>query len=337
MCLAATRISQRRPIPVAILIAGAWGMFGYLPMSPALAQPAAAGPGTPQAREEPAAQTGSGSGRTNARIGKGFPEADAFFSAAGLAQESGIVNVRACVRADGTLSADPTVEHSSGSPRLDEVALAFARAGSGHYVPATKNGKPVESCFVFRVVSNQDPPYDPVVAAQHAIPDSADIRACVGVDGKLTEDPTVARSSGNPRLDDGALRLAKAGSGRYTPLTANGKPVAGCFVFRVVFELQKHLGDGFPAARDFYPQASRLAGESGSPTVHVCVWPSGNVSGVPTVKLTSGNPRLDEAALALARAGSGHYKPDTEDGKPVSSCFVFSVSFTPNSQEVSEP
>ncbi|HYM29333.1 MAG TPA: hypothetical protein VET66_14380 [Steroidobacteraceae bacterium] len=36
---------------------------------------------------------------------------------------------------------------------------------------------------------------------------------------------------------------------------------------------------------------------------------------------------LDGGALALARAGSGHYRPATEDGRPVSACFPFRIRF----------
>lgn len=64
------------------------------------------------------------------------------------------------------------------------------------------------------------------------------VRACVGPDGRLTSAPTVAKTSGSSRLDEGALRLARAGSGRYTPATADGKPINSCFVFRVTFVLK---------------------------------------------------------------------------------------------------
>lgn len=64
------------------------------------------------------------------------------------------------------------------------------------------------------------------------------VRACVGPDGKLTADPSVARSSGSARLDAGALRLAKAASGRYIPATEDGKAVPGCINYNVKFQLR---------------------------------------------------------------------------------------------------
>lgn len=61
------------------------------------------------------------------------------------------------------------------------------------------------------------------------------VHSCVGADGKLSEEPTVQKSSGNARLDAAGLRCAKAGSGRYTPATEDGKAVPGCVSFNVRF------------------------------------------------------------------------------------------------------
>jgi hypothetical protein len=36
---------------------------------------------------------------------------------------------------------------------------------------------------------------------------------------------------------------------------------------------------------------------------------------------------LDEGALKLAKAGSGHYQPGTEDGQPATMCMVFKIKF----------
>jgi hypothetical protein len=60
----------------------------------------------------------------------------------------------------------------------------------------------------------------------------------VGSNGKLTEDPTVAKTSGNARLDEGAVKLAKAGSGHYQPGTEDGQPANTCNMFNIKFELR---------------------------------------------------------------------------------------------------
>jgi periplasmic protein TonB len=86
-------------------------------------------------------------------------------------------------------------------------------------------------------------------------------------------------------------------------------------------------GKGFPTAEEYYPPASKRLGEEGSANVHVCVGPNGKLTEEPTLAQTSGSSRLDEGALKLAKAASGHYQPGTEDGQPVASCTVFKIKF----------
>jgi periplasmic protein TonB len=86
-------------------------------------------------------------------------------------------------------------------------------------------------------------------------------------------------------------------------------------------------GKGFPNSEDYYPPASQRLSEEGSSNVHVCVGPNGKITEPPTIAQSSGSPRLDDGALKLATAGSGHYQAATEDGKPIQQCFVFRISF----------
>jgi TonB family protein len=83
----------------------------------------------------------------------------------------------------------------------------------------------------------------------------------------------------------------------------------------------------FPNAGDFYPSASRRLGEGGVATVRVCVNANGRLTAAPEIAVSSGSTRLDEGALKLARAGSGHYRTTTEDGRGVSDCYPFRVRF----------
>ena len=64
------------------------------------------------------------------------------------------------------------------------------------------------------------------------------VHVCVDASGRLTGEPTLAESSGVSRLDAGALRLAKAGSGHYRASTEDGSPVNSCYLFRVHFRLE---------------------------------------------------------------------------------------------------
>ena len=87
-------------------------------------------------------------------------------------------------------------------------------------------------------------------------------------------------------------------------------------------------GKNFPNTEDFYPEASKRLNEEGTAIVHACVGPDGRLEGTPTLQESSGKSRLDQAAIKLATAGSGKYKPATEDGRPVKSCFPFKIKFT---------
>ncbi|MFM2287828.1 MAG: Gram-negative bacterial TonB protein C-terminal [Pseudomonadota bacterium] len=86
-------------------------------------------------------------------------------------------------------------------------------------------------------------------------------------------------------------------------------------------------GAGFPATADYYPPGAIRLEETGAATVDVCVDNRGRLSKDPAIATSSGSSRLDGGALALAKAGSGHYRSTTEDGKPVASCFAIRVRF----------
>jgi len=86
-------------------------------------------------------------------------------------------------------------------------------------------------------------------------------------------------------------------------------------------------GAGFPDTADFYPSQAIRLGEQGVSTVQVCVDVNGRLTSDPTTLKGSGSARLDDGALKLARAGSGHYRASTEDGQPVSSCYPLGVRF----------
>ena len=96
----------------------------------------------------------------------------------------------------------------------------------------------------------------------------------------------------------------------------------------VIQRIQGGPGKGFPNTDDFYPSASRRLAETGATTVQVCVDAEGRLSGDPIIARSSGIRRLDDGALNLAKAGSGHYRPSTENGRPVSSCYPYRIRFS---------
>jgi TonB family protein len=94
-----------------------------------------------------------------------------------------------------------------------------------------------------------------------------------------------------------------------------------------VSRIQGGAGTGFPRPDDFYPESARRLEEQGNVIVQVCVDAKGHLTSDPTTLQSAGSPRLDEGALKLARAGSGHYRATTEDGQPVNSCYPLRIRF----------
>jgi periplasmic protein TonB len=78
--------------------------------------------------------------------------------------------------------------------------------------------------------------YYPAASMRLGEEGSAVIHACVAPTGKLSEDPTIAKTSGSSRLDEGAIKLAKAG--HYVAGTEDGKPTTGCFNMSIKFQLK---------------------------------------------------------------------------------------------------
>jgi periplasmic protein TonB len=95
----------------------------------------------------------------------------------------------------------------------------------------------------------------------------------------------------------------------------------------LVKSVQGGPGAGFPDTRDFYPSSAIRREEHGVATVAVCVDVNGRLTSAPTTVQSSGSARLDEGAIKLAQAGSGHYRASTEDGRPVNSCYPIRIRF----------
>jgi periplasmic protein TonB len=82
-----------------------------------------------------------------------------------------------------------------------------------------------------------------------------------------------------------------------------------------------------PNTEDYYPSISRNAGEEGRPMVKVCIGANGRLESA-EVGETSGFPRLDEAAVRVAKAS--RYKAATEAGKAIAQCANLPIRFSLN-------
>jgi protein TonB len=79
--------------------------------------------------------------------GSGFPPTDNYYpDASRRLGEQGTALVKVCVGPNGRLTGAPQMIKSSGSSRLDEAAMQYARATSGHWRPEMRNGVAVAAC-----------------------------------------------------------------------------------------------------------------------------------------------------------------------------------------------
>jgi protein TonB len=60
--------------------------------------------------------------------------------------EQGTALVKLCIGPGGRVTGTPAIQKSSGSSRLDQAALRYALATSGHFSPETRNGQAVTVC-----------------------------------------------------------------------------------------------------------------------------------------------------------------------------------------------
>jgi periplasmic protein TonB len=80
-------------------------------------------------------------------IQDGFPPTDQYYpDASRRLGEQGTALVKLCIGTGGRVIGDPSVTRSSGSSRLDEAALRYAKATSGHFKPATRGGVAFTEC-----------------------------------------------------------------------------------------------------------------------------------------------------------------------------------------------
>jgi hypothetical protein len=74
--------------------------------------------------------------------------------------------------------------------------------------------------------------------AQHRLARSPQAVVCVCFDetGVLTQDPVISISSGRPKIDEAAIKLAKGASGLFPPGLVDGKPTGRCLRDAITFQ-----------------------------------------------------------------------------------------------------
>ena len=180
-----------------------------------------------------------------------------------IANEEGTAELRLAISARGQVT-DATVVRSSGSPRLDAAAIQVAKT-RWSFQPATQGGAPVPGtvdvpvtwrlplvatnvpvleCAIPLPAGAQPPmavsrPFGrPGDYPGHAMASRKDgvvgVRYLVRVDGSV--DAALTRTSGDPRLDDAAMRMLET-SWRFEPARLNGMPVATWHTTTIAYAL----------------------------------------------------------------------------------------------------
>ena len=174
--------------------------------------------------------------------------------------EDGTASVVVFLVARSGIPSRISIKSSSGSQALDAAAMNCV--SKLRFDPATRlgDGDPIESWqeIAWKWASQEHHGEPPGTATRtSALPAALDstassaasnrtggsqdrsvaVRVCADDTGKLSQDPTILRSSGNPGFDEAATKIARSGSPYYRPGTnSGGKPVSGCVQLVIEFE-----------------------------------------------------------------------------------------------------
>ena len=171
--------------------------------------------------------------------------------------------------------------------------------------------KPISAPFQTRIIDTAHPPIDLPTIEKPIITDTVIVVPRIEDVAAIAPDPIVVSK---PETE--------APVAADPVRTERVEPAA-----RAVSRVQGGPGIGFPSADEFYPPPAIRKEEQGVATISACVDAKGRLTSSPTILESTGSATLDDGALRLARAGSGHYQASTEDGRPVNSCYAFRIRF----------
>jgi TonB family protein len=154
-----------------------------------------------------------------------------------------------------------------------------------------------------------------------------DLRALVRQDGSVA-DAQVLTSSGSARLDQAAQEMVKGW--RYVPATLNGTPVEASIPVQIIWALETLR---FEMTREqaanlgsYYPLEAARRGDQGISTVRFLAGPDGSITRA-TIDKSSGNTRLDDAAVNMIKTGWRMTPTTPAPGATVGGWFRTNVAF----------
>lgn len=145
----------------------------------------------------------------------------------------------------------------------------------------------------------------------------------------------IRSSSGSDALDAAAISCVS--KLQFPPATTLGdaQPIDSWQQITLAWIPQRGTGETraatsrIPAADAVRPSDSSGAdAQASSVTVRVCVDATGKLVRDPTIVHSSGRAPLDQAAVKIAAAGAGYYRPDSPPGgAPASGCARLAIQF----------
>jgi TonB family protein len=131
----------------------------------------------------------------------------------------------------------PAVRAGEGSSMASwqEIAWKWGRGHSAQSAPAASPSPAAAGTAATATTAIAATTVAPAVSSGAPPgPGGAEVRVCADQTGRLTEDPVITRSSGDPALDAAAVRIARSGAPYYRPAGRN--PVTGCAQLAIKFE-----------------------------------------------------------------------------------------------------
>ena len=137
---------------------------------------------------------------------------------------------------------------------------------------------------------------------------------------------SVQTSSGTPALDEAAVQCVQRLKFQPRTRLGDGAPVGSWQ--KIAWRWQRPAAGAAVAAVAPAAAAAPAAATAGATELRVCEDDAGRLTQAPALVRSSGNADLDAAAVKIARAGSGNYRPaPTVGGRPASGCATVTIHF----------
>lgn len=134
------------------------------------------------------------------------------------------------------LDVPPPVVSIVDPPPSDGGLLTMVSADPPPVAPVQPQPRVEPLQFVGRNVLPNTEDYYPPAARREGVEGATNVQVCVDERGKRQGEPTVTQSSGDPRLDRGAIGVAR--DGRYARARRGDAFVPNCYGFRVIFTMK---------------------------------------------------------------------------------------------------